>query len=304
MKKYLLPLVFAGAAFAQSTTSVSTSETTLKPSLWDKIKKNSSMSYFSQMSGPGIATPTNTNTLDDDNNPEVGSPINIWNQVSYRYQVTKDVRFVINPRFMTYFGQREETRSEDTPNERSAAVQNVVGLNPVFGVTIRHQFTDKFSFSGGVNTILANVQEGTIEDGLLANPGGFQTWMYKVNDKLTVGSWFAPRVNFYSKAASNSDLSRWSAYIAPFAEYSIADNTYLRGWIGNSYDQNSERGRSFFEATNDGGDLGLGVDFGINKHFGVYPYVMMTWDNNLAASDVTVTTDNATIGAWFYGSIF
>ena len=294
MKKYLLPLVFAGFAFAQSTTSVSTSETSLKETLMDKLKKNSSMSYFGILNGPGVSNPTNTNQLGDDNKPAVGDPMSTWNQISYRYQLTDDVRFVVNPRFQQYFGRRLD--------DDGRALQNTEGLNPVTGFSIRHKFTDKFSYSGGINTILMNVEEGTQEDGLIANPGGFQTFMYKVNDKLTVGSWYSARVNFYDTPESNSELGRWGMYIAPFAEYSIADNTYLRGWIGQGYAHNTDE--SFFAAENDGGDFGVGMDFGINRHFGVYPYVSMTWDNNTANEDVVISTDNAAIGAWFYGSIF
>tara|TARA_B100001971_G_C18268046_1_gene596616 strand:- start:49628 stop:50512 length:885 start_codon:yes stop_codon:yes gene_type:complete len=294
MKKYLLPLLMAGAAFAQSTTSVSTSETTLKESIMDKLKKNTSMSYFSQMAGPGLKTPLDTNSLDGENNPEVGSPISIWNQVSLRYQMTKDVRFVINGRFEQYLGRRLDGDGK--------AIQNTEGLNPVTGFAIRHKFTDKFSYSGGLNTILANVEKDTQEEGLVANPGGFQTFMYKVNDKLTVGSWVSARAHFYDNAERNSEQKRWDLWIAPFAEYSIADNTYLRGWIGQDYDHDTEG--SFFASTNRGNDAGLGVDFGINKHFGVYPYIEMSWADRTAADDVTISTDSATIGAWFYGSIF
>jgi hypothetical protein len=293
MKKYLLPLILAGSAFAQSTTSISTSTTDLSKSVLDKIKENTSMSYFSQMSGPGIATPTNTNTLNSNNEPENGSPMSVWNQVSLRYQLTKDVRFVINGRFEQYFGRRLDGDGN--------AQQNTVGLNPVSGVTIRHKFTDRFSYSGGLNTILANVEQGTIDDGLVANPGGFQTFMYKINDRVNVGSWVSARISFYNNAQRNEDNKRWDLYVAPFAEYNVAENTWIRGWIGQDLDH--ESGEALTETVNRGHDLGLGVDVGINKHLGIYPYITMRWADTADAKDV-LTTDSAAIGAWFYGSIF
>lgn len=293
MKKYLLPLMLAGAAFAQSTTSISTSSTDLSKSVFDKLRENSSMSYFSLLSGPGIATPTNTNTLDDSNEPSVGSPMNMWNQVSYRYQMTKDVRFVLNGRFEQYFGRRLDSDGN--------AVQNTVGLNPVTGFNIRHKFTEKFSYSGSVNTILANVQQGTIDSGLVANPGGFQTLLYKVNDKVNVGSWVSARISFYNNAKRNDESKRWDLYVAPFAEYNVAENTWIRGWIGQDWDHEADE--ALTETVNRGHDLGLGVDVGINKHLGVYPYITMRWADTADAGDV-LTTDSATIGAWFYGSIF
>jgi len=293
MKKLLLPLVLATAAFAQSSTSVSTSTTKLETSFMDKLKKNSSMSYFSLFSGPGISNPTNTNTLDADNNPEVGSPMNMWNQVSYRYQLTKDVRFVLNGRFEQYFGRRLDGDGN--------AVQNTVGLNPVTGFNIRHKFTDKLSYSGSVNTILANVEQGTIDDGLVANPGGFQTILYKVNDRVSVGSWISTRISFYNNAQRNEDSKRWDLYIAPFAEYAINDTTFLRGWIGK--DRDHEAGESLTSTVNRGHDVGLGVDFGINKHLGIYPYLTTTWGDTADSNDV-LSADSVAVGAWLYGSIF
>jgi hypothetical protein len=293
MKKYLLPLILAGAAFAQSSTSVSTSTTKLEKSALDKIKENTSMSYFSILAGPGLKTPTNTNTLDGNNNPEVGSPMSTWNQLSLRYQITKDVRFVINPRFETYFGRRQDSDGN--------ALQNTEGLNPVTGFTIRHQFTEKFSYSGGINAIFMNVEQGTLDNGLLTNPGGFQTFAYKVNDKLNVGSWVWGRYSIYNSAELNDESKKWDFYVAPFAEYSIADNMWIRGWVGKDWDH--EAGESIGTTVNRGHDAGIGIDIGINKHFGMYPYISTRWGDTADAGDV-LTTDSAAIGAWFYGSIF
>lgn len=285
MKKYLLPLLMVGTAYAQTSAPTSTTEVDL--SLWDRVKDKIFVNYFIEFYGPSVANPTDTRRIDANGDYRDGSPMNSWNQIGLNYRINESVLFIINPRFEQYYGRRTDGDGN--------VLSNTQGLNPVIGVNIRHKFTDNLMISANINTNLANVQKGTQDEGLLFNPGGFHTILYKLNDKFSLGQWISHRINFYDNEESNDNLPRHSWWLAPFLEYSLNDTTFLRGFISQAYVHNAER--SLGDVISDGTTLGLGFDTGVNEHFGIFPFIAMDWTDEM-------NTRSASIGAWIYGRVF
>lgn len=215
MSKRILTILalISSQTFAQ--TSGSMLSTDLDTSrILERIKPDV-VSHFSIITGPATTRDSN-NQYNADGELGEGGQLNGWHQISVQYQLTKKTRFVINPRFAIDYNKQE------TNNAQPAAR----GVNPVMGITSTWYQNGNFSFSGGFNTIFANVERGTQEDGLIINPGGFETVDYKINNRLSVGSWLWGR---YMVATNpDKDDERFPFWAYPYIRYNVTDNFYIQ----------------------------------------------------------------------------
>lgn len=214
MSKRILTFLtlISGQVFAQSSGSMLSTDLDTSRIL-ERIKPDV-ISHFSVISGPGLGQ--NGNSFDETGTLSEEGSINGWHQVSIQYKLTDRTRFIINPRFSIDYNNR------DINNGQPAAE----GLNPVFGLLSTWYDNGRLSFAGGFNTILANVERDTIEDGLIANPGGFETLNFKINNRMSVGSWLFGRYNFATNADKDDD--RFPVAAQPYFMYTFTDKFFIQ----------------------------------------------------------------------------
>ena len=215
MSKRILMLMVALStqSFAQVNSSMLSTDLDTSRML-ERIKPDV-VSHFSMISGPGL-TGDIGNNFDETGTASQDGDITGWHQLSFQYKLSEKTRFVINPRFGIDYNNR-------TINDGQPAAE---GLNPVFGLVSTWYQNGNFSISGGLNTILANVERGTIEDGLIANPGGFETVNYQVNNRFSVGSWVLGRYLFATNP--DKDDARFPVAAQPYVKYVFTDNFFVQ----------------------------------------------------------------------------
>ena len=279
--KYFLALAvsmaMSGAAIAQM--EITAKSTSKLSGLWSKFKEKSSMSFFSVYSGPGVNN-IGVNTVDSNGVVDESSYTNNWIQLSYRYNLSDTTRLVFNPRFSVAHSSKAEDQYEL--------------LNPVIGFTTTWWKSGDWSFTGGLNTIFLPVQDGTFEDKLLANPGGFNSLNYS-RPSWSAGLWVWGRAYIYdgSIGASKSD---YQFILSPYYEYKISDKSRIRAFVDQYFKQ--QVGKAFTHVNNtEGLTAGVGFDTMITSSVGVYPFLKVDAENEWSWNTTSV-------GAWIYGSIF
>lgn len=283
MKKIIctLPLVlaFSTASIKAEILSNQKTSTSTKKSFWTKFKEKTSVSHFSIFTGPALNN-LGENTVDEEG--QVNGKVNSWHQVSFRYQINKRFRFVINPRFSVEYSKEQ---GDDTDNFEL--------LNPVVGITGTWYKNGNFSFAGGLNTMLINHEEGSQKDGLIANPGGFQTINYKVSNTVDVGSWFWFRFYaFENNNINNEELFR--SNIAPFVSYKLNDKISFQAWYDTFVEHDEDEALNNIHMKEDN-DIGFGMYYSISKNLTIFPHIKVNPDQNY-------DTDSATLNAWMFGS--
>ena len=245
----ILLSVMSFSAFAQST-SINTSQKDLSTSFLEKIKPDR-ISHFSIVFGPGLdgnGSPVDSNgTVQDDG-------ISSWHQISFGYNITKKTRFVVNPRFLI-----EKSSVSDSTSVGKLA-------DPVIGITSTWYKNGNFTFSGGLNTILAAVSDSAIDRGTEWNPGGFQTINYDVNDKISIGSWLWGRYEYHRK---DSTRRRAPMGISPYFTYSAADKLNLQAF----YEVTGKVTNADTLSWSEGDNLNLSFSYKFNKTLSIKPIV-------------------------------
>jgi hypothetical protein len=283
--------LLAATAFGASTTSLNptnTTSTSLGDKFWKNIKKNSSFSHFSLFSGPGL-TNISTETIDSDGNKD-GGQINSWHQVSYRYKINDNFKFVLNPRFNVEYGRDPEGANKEGEKLDS----NYQILNPVVGIAGTWYQNGNLKISGGLNTMFVNVDNtdgGAIDDRLVANPGGFQTINYKVNSKLDVGTWVWFRKFFFEKNVNNEE--NFKSTTSPYINYTVNDKVAFQAWYDTSFNNINKYGPDHLRFESQQG-AGVGMHYSFNKYVNIFPNIAIQPDN--------AKVDTTTLNAWLYGS--
>ncbi|MCT4641571.1 MAG: hypothetical protein N4A33_04685 [Bacteriovoracaceae bacterium] len=243
-----------------------------------QLKKKSSFSHFSTFEGPAI---NNISTDAVNENGQKDGKINSWHQISYRYQINKRFRFVINPRFTLNYAN-----DETNPND-----QAFNWINPVLGITGTWFSNGNFSFTGGINTLFLNVEEDSRKDKLIANPGGFQTLNYKVNNNIDTGAWYWFRFYAYE---DNRDKRLYSSSVSPYIKYTLSDKISFQGWYDTYIKHTANRSLNHL-AMSDDFDIGLGMFYSITKKISIFPHLRTNPDKGFKS-------DSTTLNAWLFGS--
>lgn len=172
---------------------------------WQKLLLPDRLTHFTQYTGPSLSLDGNPKKFDGSEN--VGGQ-NSWHQVSLQYQINKETRFVFNPRFTLNYGPLKQGENQGEL------------VNPVFGINTTWYKNGNFTFSGGLNSVAYVFDADDREDGLVFNPGGFQSLNYKINNKVDVGSWLWARYRYFQ---NNPDRARLPMFVAPYASYAVND---------------------------------------------------------------------------------
>lgn|GEM_PF-3467191 len=275
-------IVFSLSSLAQSSvqTSAGSSEAnTLYSNIdFSKVKKRLSKitsSYFSDFTGPRLRnfeerTINRDGTLSD-------TTINHFVQVSVRYPLSKKVSLEINPAFSYYYVDQNNLQIE----------------NSTVGFDINYFTYGKLSLNGGVNSILFPSNRGSKVDGLMMNPGGFQSLTYRATDQLSLGSWIWFRFPTFK---DNTDRRNFRSTISPNISYSFSDKFSMLTWVDFFFDHMPNRSLDTIEARRFY-DLSLGLGYSISRAFTVSPYVKTDISEGFYA-------DKISVGAWIYGRLF
>lgn len=191
--------------------NVQVMETDISPGAWSFNELNPDrFNYFSEFVGPSIG---NSDPINEFGGIEEGG-VSTWTQISLGWELNRKIRFVANPRFVINHNNDDPT-TEDTAWD-----------DPVFGIAGEWFSEGNLSFGGGINTIVPVFRtKGTIKDGVVFNPGGFNSINYVVNSKVSVGSWMFARVFIYDHPVEVEDEEeRVSFFVAPTFTYTYSDN--------------------------------------------------------------------------------
>ena len=197
-----------GMSFAATNTNLMKAKVPLNVRGLEAIKPDQ-LSYFSIFTGPSIGN--GKDPVNEFGEIEEGG-VSTWNQLSFGWEINKNLRFVANPRFVI---------NHNAPDERP---NNFQLDDPVIGVAGEWYRRGDFSFGGGINSIMPFARTSdTREDGLLFNPGGFNSVNYQINPALSVGSWIVGRLLVFE--GSNADQEdRATFWMSPLVNYAFNDN--------------------------------------------------------------------------------
>jgi hypothetical protein len=274
MKQLLaMALLTASCLSMASTTSTST-----QSSLSQKLQDNLAITYFSVYQGPGVME-MNMHPIDRNGNVDEEASVNIWNQVSFRYKLNDELGVVVNPRFGY--------------NMAPVKGQDMFEVfNPVMGFNYRKKFSDRLSGSFNLDMVTVHVQEGSKDNGMITNPGGFQSLSYKFSNKIDLGFWAFGRFTFYEE---NEGKERYSFLWAPTFNYNFTDKFSLTTWIEQYHDHMSTDRLGDMKYV--GSIYYIGADISVKSYFGIRPYLM--YDMREIQSIKSVS-----LGAWLWGKLF
>lgn len=269
-----LVFVFSSLGFAQ-TTDVSEIVYNSNTSRFLQKIKPDRIGHFSIFNGPNLQFDRNPNEADGSEDTD---GIRSWHQVSFQYQMTENLRFVINPRFSVTYNQIEAQGTNPVITPES----------PVFGVAGTFYQNGRFSWSGGVNTVFWVFDEAKREEGLIANPGGFQTLNFQINPKLSVGTWLWARYEVYTSHEENGDIP---LFTAPYVNYSFNDNNSLMAFYQTEGEIPNTTKRLEWD-TNE--HFNLLYSYSISKNLTIQPIVTL-----FRATDFNVSQGN--LNLWLSG---
>lgn len=239
----------AGTNFTYKSLAVPLSIEKIKP---DRI------SYFSIYAGPAL---NGSGDPLDENGVIEEESISTWNQVSTQWQVTKNLRFVLNPRFSVNHNSTEKRFEWE---------------NPVLGLAGTWYKYKKFTFGGGLNTIVPFARKvSTREDGLVFNPGGFNSVSYQLTPKISFGSWIWGRAQFYERSTELED-ERLSFFYAPIVNYDFNDT------FGTSvfYQVNGETNNEYGVRWDEDETANLLFTINVSKYLTLQPMVTVFRETN------------------------
>lgn len=196
---------FSIASAQSSTNAINTTKYESKTNRILEAITPDRVSHFSIVNGPGLNFDGNPNNFDG--TEDTGGQSS-WHQVSLGYNLNDTTRFVFNPRFTGSYGPSE-------PGEERYKLSD-----PVFGITTTWYKKGNFTFSGGLNTVAYVFTESNRERGLVANPGGFQSANFKLNNNWDAGLWIWARYNVYTKP---NNKAKTPYFVDPYVSYTAND---------------------------------------------------------------------------------
>lgn len=275
MKKIaIIASLFTIGAFAQS--SSNTLETDLSTGrLLDKIKPDR-VTHWSMVNGPALSGQASGNFNSDGTRDE--GAISGWHQVSLQYQLNEKTRFVVNPRFTTNYNDPKQNGANPVANL----------TNPVLGIQTTWYQKGNFTFAGGLNTVFWTFEDDDQQEGLIANPGGFNSASFRINNALSVGSWIWGRYNYRTNADNDAPI-----FLAPFVRYAPNDKFFIQPF----YQWNGEVATSDTVTMDTDDNFNLLFSYTINDMLTLQPMITLFRDQ-----DFNLTKGN--LNMWVSGRFF
>ena len=253
------------------------------------LRERLRIGYFSEFLGPALNNGEGTYPdVDGKGNFVRGSePIQLWNQVSFGWQVNKTWRAIVNPRFTTQLGDRSRL-----------AEDNGVLRTEDFLVGAQGTIWQSGPWSLWVRPAYRLPTSRATRD---ANWNGQVEWLHIIDrapgtdTKWGVGMWTMYRHYVPSAETTNE---RWRLYAAPYVTYTFNDKWRWEGYYENEIQHNEAFGKrdlNYARRTLQSGFTGF--TYTISPSLSVFPFVRMYTVRKFDA-------DTMGFGAWIIASLF
>lgn len=275
-KKLCLIGMFSSLPALAATQSTSQADLSVGQSLLQKARPDA-ITYWSEYAGPALGRGGERASAEGE---DALNSMELWNQISVRWKISDKYTFVANPRFIWNL-------------DRASGADEYVFDDPVVGVIGEWYRNGRFSFGGAIDSITPLARtNGTIEDGLLFNPGGFNSVNYILDENWSVGSWIFGRYNIYRDAIAETQ-EQFAFWVAPAIHYTATDNLNFRLFYRLNYTADNESRLKLDEDES----LNLMVGITLNQYLTLEPIISM-----YRASDYSI--ENANFGMWLSGRLF
>jgi hypothetical protein len=207
--------------------------------------------------------------------------VNTWMQISLQYKMDNGYHFVVNPRFVMNHNPAEDEKT-------------LTYDSPVFGIIGTWYENGNLSFGGGLNTILPAFRtRGAREDGLLINPGGFQSLSYKVSDTFSIGSWLWARAYLYNKSTNETGEERAEFFLAPRVTKIFSDKISATAF----YQINGDLKNTWETRIPDNESLNLMFSYSVSEKLNIEPMITLFRESSFKVSE-------ANLNVWLSGRFF
>lgn len=257
MKKTILALATAAistVAFAQSATNVIT--TSASQSTWEKIRQNTSLSYYGEFSGRTFA------------NKEGGTSDYFYNSISLGYKVGKGKVF-INPRFESY------TTTTDSSGE---ARGNMAMLNPRMGYSGVIYGTDKYSIFNS-SRLEIGINEARTERNRLVKIKQYNAISFNLDSRNTLDLGVELNRWFYNGGNEEASTNAIGTYFEAIHKYAFTDKTALISIFEFDGGSETDRGMGEIVRQSDWTVLKVGPEFALANKVSLYTAAMFYLDN-------------------------
>lgn len=283
---FLSLLLVSFQTFSQDNSAIA--EATNEETLGQHLGKNLRVGYFGEFLGPSLKkADDNLPSKNRSDNYRGSDPIQTFNQFSFNYDFGYKMNFIINPRFISQHGDRNDMADGDDQHviqwdDLMIGFQGVPYSNDRFSywvrLTYRHP-TSHFSRQQGHNSIYEY----------------FHQISYDLTPKWQLGSFNFIRYYDYKTGVGNE---RYRIYSAPYIVYTINERLSFMPMLEYEVQHRNANGvRSFDFMKKSYSDLYVGLNVVVNKSLTLYPFLKF-----IDESDIRYETTQ--VGAWIMGRVF
>lgn len=248
------------------------------------IESHLQIRYFSELIWTNL-----TNHNGDNDYPDVNKngnyaggpdPVNLWNQLSFRWKISDNLHAFINPRWTIQFGSTKKIRAGNRAAALTGGKANDDGmfrsedwLIGVQGVLWTGKSGWSYFARPGYRLPISRATRNANWDGIAEYFHSFD-WS---GEAWGTGIW---NLNRWYVANENSNNERYRIYVAPYVTYKINDTFKAEVYYENEFQHSAAAGRAI---NNTKGSLlfnkrtlhtmNAGVSFPINPSLSLYPFL-------------------------------
>ncbi len=264
------------------------------------LKEKLQIRYFGEFLGPSIRK-WEDNQIDTDGHGGAGkgravrqeTPINLFNQFSFRWKVGEKTRAFWDARFTTQFGDRNEVGDGE---DQQVIVQEDqrIGLNYGYWTS-----ADKVWSTSFLPRVRLPTSEASQDSNIVLQPDILHVTSFQATPALNISLFNAVRYYWYEQKV---DSERYRIYTSPSVTYVFNDTFELFVSYEHELSHRDPEGKSnFFLLRETLQDIYAGVNINITPSLTVFPFLRLAQLQRLEWDD---QQDTAQVGAWIIGNIF
>lgn len=290
----------AAASTPAVTTPANTSVATEESGTMKILKEKLQIRYFGEFLGPGIKK-WDDNQIDVDGHGGGGkgkvarqtTPINLFNQFSFRWKVAPSTRAFWDARFTTQFGDRNELGDGE---DQQVIVQEDqrVGLNYGYWTS-----ADKVWSTSFLPRVRLPTSEASQDSNIVLQPDFLHVTSFQATPSLNISLFNAVRYYWYEQKV---DSERYRIYTSPSITYVFNDTfEFFMSYEHELQHRDSEGKSNFFLLRESLQDIYAGVNINVTPSITVFPFLRLAQLQRLEFEDQNKT---AQVGFWLMGNIF
>jgi hypothetical protein len=290
------PAPAAAPAVTPANTSVANEESSTMKILKEKLQ----IRYFGEFLGPSV-TKWEDNQIDVDGHGGAGkgkaerqsTPINLFNQFSFRWKVGEKTRAFWDARFTTQFGDRNELGRND---DRQVIVQEDqrVGLN--YGY---YASADKVWSASFLPRVRLPTSQASQDANIILQPDLLHVTSFQATPALNFSLFNAIRYYWFEQKV---DSERYRIYTSPSVTYVINDTFELFVSYEHELQHREPEGKRNLLYTKESlQDIYAMVNININPSLTFSPLIRFAQVQRWGWEDMRETMQ---VGAWISGAIF